>query len=199
MRANRVRSAAPPVADQKNCHVSCVSRSKMRQEPSYQFHACAAHSWHRISTLNNQQAAGRAGRLALTFAFRSRKAYCSDFSTRSRATRMQFLARPRKPLACNSAVELMSAAAKGAGWRQAALSCRRRQWALDPKAAARWRASATHGVAVHRLPTRAGAGKHQRAAQNMRAAWEGRRRAHQLEYLVSMHGCTSCCWSELLE
>ncbi len=41
----------------------------------------------------------------LAFAFRSRKAYCSDFSTRSRATRMQFLARPRKPLACRSAVK----------------------------------------------------------------------------------------------
>ena len=35
-----------------------------------------------------------------TLALRSRKAYCSDFSTRSRAIRMQFLARPLKPLAC---------------------------------------------------------------------------------------------------
>ena len=34
-----------------------------------------------------------------TLVLRSRNAYCRLFSTRSRATRMQFLARPRKPLA----------------------------------------------------------------------------------------------------
>ena len=95
------------------------------------------HAKHCIPHSRQQHAGRQSGSTGLAFALRSRNAYCSDFSTRSRATRMQFLALPRKPLAC---VATEGDASGGEVVPLAAGSRRRRQWVLDPKAAGRRRA-----------------------------------------------------------
>ena len=116
-------------------------------------------SWCRpCQALHPSQLASRPrGSTGLAFALRSRNAYCSDFSTRSRATRMQFLARPRKPLACGAVEGDVSggeAVPLAAGSRRR----QRRQGALDPKAAGRRRApDATHAHVCHHI-ARAGPG-----------------------------------------
>lgn len=81
------------------------------------------------------------------FLFRlSRKAYCKLFSTRSRATRMQFFDRPRKPLAsfkilslCMVSLSMDVATARG-GEAQHWYVCRGEYAGTQPDVVRSWRA-----------------------------------------------------------